>query len=658
MITPMKTGFNHLVFKFLVVISGILICIIPGKSQPAQPEQGYQTYDELTHELQVLVKAHPDLARLESIGTSAEGRDIWLLTLAKKGSVPTEERPGLLIAANFEAGHLIGSRLSMAMAEQLVRGYQENDNIKQSLDNHVFYIIPRMNPDGAESWFSKLLTGQKGNNRPADADNDGRMDEDGPEDLNGDGVITVMRVKDPHGLFMLDPADGRLLKRADAAKGETGVYSIYLEGIDNDGDGFINEDPVGGTDLNRNFQHAYPYFKEDAGRYMVSEPESRTLMDWVISHRNVAMVLTFGESDNLIVPPSSRGQLSTDRPLDLISLARASVEGASRVGMISMGGRGFDRYSMMMMGSRGRSGGQGATPESTGRQRPSREPATTVNQGDIEYFSTISSRYKELTGIQTQPVLRNPEGAFFQYAYYHYGVPAFSTPGWGITLPADSTRRSGARGSMARPGGSDNTSVMPGGMARGGQFPIEGSSSSTPGIDAQFLKYLDSKNIQGFVNWEKATHPEFGEVEIGGFKPLEISNPPIKEIDKLAESHTQFALYLSTLYARIQIVDTEVTSLGGGLFMVRAEIANEGFLPTALKHGVQSRSVKPTMVQLGVAPEQIISGSSKTNFFQTLDGSGRRVKYEWMVKGKSGEKIELKAVSQKAGSDVKTITLK
>ncbi|MCK9326703.1 MAG: hypothetical protein M0P69_14525, partial [Bacteroidales bacterium] len=73
MITPRKTGFNHLVFKFLVVISGILFCIIPGKSQPAQAEQGYQTYDELTHELQVLVKAHPDLARLESIGTSAEG---------------------------------------------------------------------------------------------------------------------------------------------------------------------------------------------------------------------------------------------------------------------------------------------------------------------------------------------------------------------------------------------------------------------------------------------------------------------------------------------------------------------------------------------------------------------------------------------------------
>ncbi|MFO7616660.1 MAG: hypothetical protein R6V75_05370, partial [Bacteroidales bacterium] len=161
-----------------------------------------------------------------------------------------------------------------------------------------------------------------------------------------------------------------------------------------------------------------------------------------------------------------------------------------------------------------------------------------------------------------------------------------------------------------------------------------------------------------FANWQKVNHPEFGEVEVGGFKPLEINNPPAAEIEKLAESHTRFALYLSTLYAQVKIVHTEVSSLGGGLFMIKAEIANEGFLPTALRHGMQSRSVKPTMVQLGVKPEQIVAGNNKTNFFQALEGSGRRVKYEWMVKGKPGDKIELKAVSQKAGSDVKTITLK
>jgi hypothetical protein len=208
-----------------------------------------------------------------------------------------------------------------------------------------------MNPDGAEAFFGKLKTGKKTNSNPFDADNDGRMDEDNPDDLNGDGQITVFRVKDPNGLYRIDPDEPMLMKKADAAKGERGEYSIYPEGIDNDKDGFINEDLSGGTDINRNFMHAYPYFKENAGKYMVSENETRALLDWMLVHRNIAMVLTFGESDNLITAPSSRGTLSSDRPLDLVNFANATIAGAGRVGMVSAGGgRGFGRYGGMMFG--------------------------------------------------------------------------------------------------------------------------------------------------------------------------------------------------------------------------------------------------------------------------------------------------------------------
>jgi len=108
----------------------------------------------------------------------------------------------------------------------------------------------------------------------------------------------------------------------------------------------------------------------------------------------------------------------------------------------------------------------------------------------------------------------------------------------------------------------------------------------------------------------------------------------------------------------VKIAKTEVTNHGGGLFRIKAEVENSGFLPTSIQHGVTSRSVKPTMVQLGIKPDQIISGNSKTNFFQSLAGSGNRQKYEWIIKGKSGDKVELKVVSQKAGSDKTTLTLR
>ena len=101
-----------------------------------------------------------------------------------------------------------------------------------------------------------------------------------------------------------------------------------------------------------------------------------------------------------------------------------------------------------------------------------------------------------------------------------------------------------------------------------------------------------------------------------------------------------------------------MTALGGGLFRIKADVENAGFLPTALAQGVTARSVKPVMVQLGVPPESIITGSEKTSFIPTLAGSGNRQSYEWVVTGKPGATVTLKAVSQKGGTDTATLTLK
>jgi hypothetical protein len=101
-----------------------------------------------------------------------------------------------------------------------------------------------------------------------------------------------------------------------------------------------------------------------------------------------------------------------------------------------------------------------------------------------------------------------------------------------------------------------------------------------------------------------------------------------------------------------------VTSLGGGLYRVKAEVENSGFLPTSSAQGVRSRSVKPTMVQLGVDADDIVSGAAKTNFFPALAGSGRRQTYEWIVKGKPGASVTLKAVAQKGGTATASLILK
>jgi len=659
----------------------------------AQGQPGYHDHAALSKAVQALAAANKAVVKVESIGKTRGGRDLWVLEIAKPGAVAPDMRPALLVAAGFEGDHLAGTEIALAVAGALA---------KDPSSDATVYVLPRLNPDGAEGFFAPLKTGAKTNLEPYDDDNDGRADEDGPEDLDGDGIVTVMRVPAAGGEYMIDPEDARLMKRADPKKGETGAFRLYTEGTDNDGDGFVNEDPPGGTDLGRNFAHEYPYYKPGAGPHMVSAAESRALMAWIVAHRNVAAILTFGESDNLIVPPTGAGRLGPARELDLVRFADTAVTAARAAGFVQTGGAmGFGRggrmmmgeFSMdMLMGGGGRQAPRGAQAqggaESFRAMMPDRKAATTVAAGDVDYFRSVSDKYIELTGIRQPLCVREPQGAFFQYGYFQFGVPSFSTPGFGLTTaepgrrmmgggapgageagpPAGSGRASsggGAVTTVVASGGPEGMMMMqmsPGGAPGGfGQGPAAGggaAAAAAPGVDRQVLKWLDGEKIDGFVPWTKVRHAEFGEVEVGGFRPYAAANPPAARLEALGAAHAKFAAHLLTLFPRVRVAALEAAALGGGLYRVKAEVENAGFWPTALAQAVTARSVKPVMVQLGVDPGAIVSGNAKTSFVPSLAGSGGRAKYEWLVKGKAGQTVELLVRSEKGGSATARATLK
>jgi hypothetical protein len=612
----------------LSMVAGLLL-LSPGFQ--GSDTDGYHTYDQMTAALQSVVRAHSDIASMLSLGKTLEGRDIWLVEIANRVGTPVDQRPALLIAANLEGDHLVGSELALQTVEYLLTNYSTDPDVKDRIDNHVFYIFPRVNPDAAELRFARVLSDRRTNTRPNDGDNDGRFDEDGPEDLNGDGLITLMRVPDATGDFISHPDDARVLKRAEAFKGESGRYKLYWEGVDNDGDGFYNEDGLGGVDLNRNFQHEYPHYAADAGLHMVSEFESRALMDFVLSHRNIALALTYGESDNLASSPTSTGALSPSSPIALNEWANESFSAADTIGTFPQPrpsrGSGFSREDA----------GDAAQPP---RIRPGdRVPSTTINSSDLEYYKVIGERYREITGVKRVASSREPKGAFFDYAYYQYGVPSFSTTGWGVPAASDSgdAERSGAGPQSER------------GLR---------AESQDASVDLSVLQWMDADGIDGFVDWVEFQHPTLGAVELGGFRPYAVSNPPAAQLATLAESHAEFVVYLTSLFANVRIVSTEVTNHGGGVFEIKAEIENSGYLPTTTVQGATSRSVAPTMVQLDVPPEDVLTGAAKTSFLPSLEGSGARERYVWVIRGSVGATIELKVRSQKGGSDTATITLR
>lgn len=613
----------------------------------------YHDYQQLTAALKAAVAAHGDLARLVTIGKTHQGRDLWAVEIASRAGTPVDQRPALLVAANLEGDHLVGSEIALYLVEFLLSRYSTDPAVKQRLDHQAIYVVPRMNPDAAELMFAPVKAARRTNASPTDADNDGRLDENGPEDLNKDGVITVMRVKDPKGRYMVSPDDPRVMKKADPAKGEAGGYAVYWEGRDTDGDGFIAEDAAGGTDINRNFMHQYPYYQPDAGRHMASEAETRALLDYVLAHRNIAAILTFGESDNLVTPPNRRGLLSTPAPLDLLDFADASTEASRTVGLfaearpVGRGGRAFTMDDVP-------GGSRGAQP--SGRAgMPAARPAVTVNAADLEYFRAIGEKYRELTGIRSTGFTRAPAGAFFEYGYYQYGVPSFSTPGWGLPAPA------GPGGATAVAGaGAAGATGPAGGRGRGAAASgaPELADAAPEGVDARLLQWMDAEKVDGFLDWTPFTHPTLGAVEIGGFKPFAATNPPAGRLAELGAGHARFVLFLSSLFPQVKVARAEASALGGGLYRVKAEVENRGFLPTALAHAVNARAVTPIVVQLGVPPEAVVAGHDKTTYLPMLPGSGGRQAYEWLIEAKPGTVVTVKAAAQKGGTDTATITLK
>lgn len=578
---------------------GVFLAVTAVPGEVSGQVTGYLDYDGLSNELQSVVGGS-DLAEMRSLGTSHEGRDIWLVEIADRDGAAVDERPAVLVVGNLSGDHLVGSHLALETIRYLVGpGAAAAD-----LSEHVIYVVPRVNPDGAEAMFTGTRDGRRGNALAYDDDNDGRIDEDGASDLNGDGVVTLMRVADPDGDFMVDPDEPLLMRRADRAQGERGTHTLYREGADADGDGFIGEDGTGGVDLDRNFQHEYPYWEADAGPFMVSEPESRALMDFVVGRTNIAAIVTFGHTDNLVTPPDSRGALAAASTVALDEFADESLDGLFDAGVYPVP---FQQGGLEL---------RGAQPGSDNDPQSGRRPEVTVNEQDVEYFGRVAEAYDEITGVGGVVLNREPRGAFFQYGYYQFGVPSFSTPGWALPESEDAG---------------------------------EG--------DARLLAAFEAEGIDAFVPWTAFTHPDLGAVEIGGFRPYLLSNPPVDRLSALGTAHGEFVARLSTMLARVRIADLEVEAHGAGVYTVTADIVNEGYLPSSLQHGVVSRTVDPVLVQIQVDPDDILTGAAKSHRINRLDGSGARERVSWLIRGDAGASIEVRVRAEKGGTDVATVVL-
>ncbi len=566
----------------------------------------YATFAEAERRLADLVRLNPGVVTLEIVGTSAGGRNIHALRIGAAGEVALEARPAVFVGANLVGYHNAGTQAALGLVESLLAE-------KTLLAARTFYVVPMLNPDAQNSYFAKVKWRNALNGGQLDRDRDGVLGEDGPDDLNGDGRITQMRIADTNGAYLPDPADARVMKRVDPLKGEKGSYEIHTEGADNDRDGRYNEDPPGGFRPDKNFAHAWADDDPEAGPFPGSAPEARGVMNYLLARRNIAAAILFGPANNLLATPRGTGaslEIGQIRVTPSAQLAQA-------LGLEVRAYAVDELFPLLENSPVARQFTGGVTRESIASLMEA-GPATAPAAEDLRYYDSLAVDYKKAldkAGLDSKREGQQSQaGGLQNWLYYHYGAMVVELDVWGVP------KKSGA-------GGSD------------------------------VMAYIDKEAPQAFVPWTAVTLPDGTKAEVGGVDPFVEIAPPAAELTKAVLAHAEFVQEVASKLAAVKILSTDATQLSTGVWRVRAMAGNIGYLPTHTQHAVRARTWLPVRLEI-VLPAGVTLVSGKTQVAsERLTGGTGQLKGEWLVRAARGTRLSFALASQNAGNDRLEITL-
>lgn len=604
--------------KCTILRSAAAIALLAGSSVYAQPD-GYMSNDDLASRLNQI--ASNEHASLDSIGKSLGGSPLHLLTLATEDS----DRPAILIVAGIDAQYLASTEIATRIAEELLENHAE------LLDEMKVYIVPRANPDGAARNMGRVLSGHEGNARLVDEDRDRLVDEDHSDDLNGDGIITMMRRLEPtlddRPSHLADPDDSRLNIKPDVDEGQQATFTIYPEGLDNDGDGLINEDGFGAVDINMNFMHRWPEHHPHAGRYALSEPEAYALAQFVLERDDIVAAITIGKHDNLIIQPDSKKKDITNRaPLEIdagdaglyktagkwfsdasgfSSAEKHDSAGSFHAWMYAQ--RGLTSFAINPWArpeeSKGDQGGEAAPKQAAADDEPALTPSP-VGDISMETLDELREAYTQMTGEEPdESMLNQITPAMVEQFAGQMGIEVRRVKQV-EDAPSDESKADAKK---------------------------DAKKSKKLSEDAKWLVYFEEQGIDGFVDWQPFDHPTLGKVEIGGFVPGAKINPPSNLLDELAVKHTGFIAKVIEAQPRVEILGPEIEQIAEGLYEVRVVIENTGELSTTTSFSRTTRSVKPVIVRLSVPVEHIIQGQ-RVDRVWGIDGNGGRSTHSWVFR--------------------------
>lgn len=295
----------------------------------------YYRHDDLTRILRGFADEHPGLVRLESIGQSHEGREIWLVTITNFETGGDKDKPALWVDGNIHASEVSASSACLYLIHKLLKDYGSEAEVTRCLDTRVFYICPRVNPDGAEWALADKPKIIRSSTRPYPYDEE-PIEGLREEDMDGDGRLLCMRLPDPNGPWKACPEEPRLLVRREPTETGGQYYRVLPEGRLENYDGRLIQlqQPKERLDLNRNFPATWrqEHQQPGAGPYPTSEPEVRVVVHFVVNHPNITGAATFHTFSGVLLRPYSDKSDETFPAEDLWTYQKIGQKGTDLTG--------------------------------------------------------------------------------------------------------------------------------------------------------------------------------------------------------------------------------------------------------------------------------------------------------------------------------------
>ena len=488
---------------------------------------------EIGERMQLMARTWPRFLTLGSLGDSYGGRELWVMTINNPDTGPAENKAAMWIEANIHGNEIQGAEVSLYTIWYLMENYDRVPDIQRMVDERVFYIVPTINPDGRDYFMHGTGSGARTGHVPVDDDGDGLVDEDGPNDLNGNGIIEQIRKYVPgEGDYRTDPRDPRLM--IPVGPNETGDWILLgSEGLDDDGDGRVNEDGPGGYDPNRNWGSDWQpnYIQGGSMNYPFELPESRAINDFMYAHPHIAGVQSFHNSGGMILR------------------------------------------------------GPGAAWQGT------------YPQADIRVYDELGEQGERMLPYYDYLViwrgLYTVHGGSIDWQNDGLGIVSFSNELWN--------------------GGQYFNSPLLQDQGRDDESPIAGQYGRLFFDD--FLEFGDE-----YVEWAPFEHPEYGEVEMGGWKKLSGRVNPRFLSMELFHRNMAFTLWHADQMPLMQAGETSVERVSGDVYKVRVAFRNDRLIPTITVRARENAVVRPDILSVDGDVDIIAAGwVQNTNVDGPLD---------------------------------------